>query len=166
MESDKESGNPMEVIIPMKRKLPQKKKRRKFPNLLKPATVTPSTSKKFKPKEVFDLRHANPLERKTLVVKPVEPTSKVLKNVAQRSTQLDPIVVPSEVEGFGLILPSNKNEQEEVEKEEPKEDFITTEQLHDNRISVNGKLIYESLIKRFEITYIISMLAIIFSSVF
>ncbi|XP_001606002.2 RNA-binding region-containing protein 3 [Nasonia vitripennis] len=139
IESDKESGNPMEVLIPVKRKMPPKKKIRKFPKLLQPTSAVPSTSKKFKPKEVFDLRHGNPLDRKTLVVKPVEPTSKLSKKVVEVSTQPDITVVPSEVEGFGLILPSNKNEQEEAEKEEPKEDFITTEQLHDNRISANDR---------------------------
>lgn len=159
MESDNEASNTAQMIIPVKRRRLQSTKRLKIPKFVNPLkqTAAPSTStRKRRPEEVFDLRHADPRNRK-IVMKPVELSSKLLKAVVQdkadeteiesTSKIIQPLIETQEPissipvtsenpQGFGLIFPSKKNENEE---ESDKSECITTEQLHENRISTNGK---------------------------
>ena len=140
MESDKEEfGNPLQHIIPEKRKKPQPKKRLKIPKFINPLKqpAALSTSKKQRPQDIFELHRPGSQSRK-VVVKPVVSTSK-----SAESTDATNFIVEASgnAEGFGLILPNKKDDKEDEDKE-PKQDFITTEQLHDNRISTEGEINY------------------------
>ncbi|KAJ8678633.1 hypothetical protein QAD02_014420 [Eretmocerus hayati] len=134
IESDKEMSQSLQTV-PQKRKNPQSKKRLKIPKFVNPlkqqVMTAPSTSKKHRPRDVFEpLKRDLPSQR--IVVKPVE-TTKTLE-----STSI--VVQNPNVEGFGLILPSKDNDDEEKSKEgEPRNKCITTEQLHENRISTHDQ---------------------------
>jgi hypothetical protein len=101
-------------------------------------TLMPSTSQKHKPEDMFELYQGDPRNRK-IVLKPVESTSKLLTSSATDEEKSQFLLDSStNTDGFGLIFP-NKKDDSEMRNEEPKQEFITTEQLHDNRISEKGK---------------------------
>lgn len=131
MESDDDQSKP--EIIPVKRRLPQPKKRLKIPKFVNPMNqFAPTTSghKSMRPEDVFE---SMKLDSKNMKID--------LKNVEKLA---DPESNKSEsnlndtVEGgFGLIFPGDI-EEEKMAKIEEKREFITSEELSANRISANG----------------------------
>lgn len=142
LESDEESGTAPQHFIPEKRrKLPKKKlKIPKFINPMKQPAVI-SSSKKQKIQDVFDVPRVDPRSQK-ITLKPLESNkSQESSNIAGDDSQF--VVEPTgNAEGFGLILPSKKDEEDSQDKDEKsKDEFITTDELHNNKISEHGMII-------------------------
>lgn len=143
MESDEGDLRPKE-IIPVKRKLPQSKKRLKIPkfvNPLKQAVNTGSTSQKLvKPEDVFESSHRGESKSLRIELKVDSDLEKRLEAVGG----IDPSAsAPQDDGGFGLIYPIGRPEDCGAKNDErmshESSEFVTSEQLAANRVSLGGQ---------------------------
>ncbi|XP_015117482.1 RNA-binding region-containing protein 3 isoform X2 [Diachasma alloeum] len=134
MESDDDKSKP--EMIPVKRQLPQSRKRLKIPKFVNPLsqpTPTTSSHKTMRPEDVFESMKLGDAKNLKIDLKNVE------KLVDPESNRADSSVSNDETgeTGFGLIFPANVHDGEEEEEE--KREFITSEELAANRISANDQ---------------------------
>ncbi|XP_050447207.1 RNA-binding region-containing protein 3 [Cataglyphis hispanica] len=137
LESDGEDVRPQN-IIPVKRKLPQPKKRLKIPKFVNPAkniTTSSSTQKVFKPEDMFEPVQREEIKNLKIELKTLD---KSLDD-ASANKQDNTIAIDG---GFGLMSPVNKaikNTKDNTNAEIQKNKYITSEELDANRISINDQ---------------------------
>ncbi|GLH14648.1 Polyadenylate-binding protein [Gryllus bimaculatus] len=141
IESEEDTTQILQNIVPVKRSLPPKKTKVKRPKFVKPAPAPTSTSKSStKPEEVFEKVELEPTQRKIAFVLP--PGETIIQSAdSAMPLENDSTSVPS---GFGLIFPVVKDlntenesvdsENKETEEPTPKS-CITSQELASNRIS-------------------------------
>lgn len=138
LESDGEDVGPPN-IIPVKRKLPQSKKRLKIPKFVNPAksiTASSSTQKVFKPEDIFEPVQREEIKNLKIELKTLDKSLEASVN-KQDNTTIDG--------GFGLISPVSKTTKDTKDSEENAEmkrnECITSEELEAKtaRISINDQ---------------------------
>lgn len=140
IESDEgDNAKPIE-IIPAKRKRPQSTKRLKIPKFVNPTkqvTSTSSTQKVVKPEDMFE-----PVQRGE--TKNLKIELKVVDKLLDTSSKVEVTGVPETTTdgGFGLMFPASKPTdavKDDDKTEDVQQEVITSQQLADNRISVNDQ---------------------------
>ncbi|XP_023247368.1 RNA-binding protein 40 [Copidosoma floridanum] len=136
IESDEESPTGPKMIIPEKRKKLQSKRPLKIPKFIDPRkqlTVPTTNTQKHKPKDVFESVTDKPNTKRKIDVK-------ILAETANKPEDQMPFVIqPSDkAEGFGLIFP-RKDDDQEHDKDKEKPEFISTEELHNNKITTHDQ---------------------------
>ncbi|XP_032665187.1 RNA-binding region-containing protein 3 [Odontomachus brunneus] len=138
IESDAEDNVRPAQIIPVKRKLPQPKRRLKilkFVNPTKNIAAPSSTQKVLKPEDLFEAVQLGETKNLKIELKTLD------KSLDAASVTQDSAVAVDG--GFGLIFPVNKAAEDAKDSEgsadTPKNKFITTEELEANRISANDQ---------------------------
>lgn len=136
MEADHENTNPLEQIIPQKRKKRQMKNRIKIPKFINPLqqpVLISTCQKTVKPEEVFET--SSRLGRGNIELK-IDKLPELIHKYPEPAASLE-----TTDSGFGLMFPVNKEtEDENKDKEFDKNEFITSEQLSSNKISSQGGL--------------------------
>ncbi|XP_029672200.1 RNA-binding region-containing protein 3 isoform X1 [Formica exsecta] len=138
LESDGEDVGPQN-IIPVKRKLPQSKKRLKIPKFVNPAksiTTSSSVQKVFKPEDMFESVQREEIKNFKIELKTLD------KSLDEASTNKQDNTIAIDG-GFGLISPINKTIKDTKDSKEnaetQKNKYITSEELDANRISINDQ---------------------------
>lgn len=140
IESEEEPSGKIQNIIPMKRKRPSSSRKMKIPKFVNPnkQLSVPSTSTQkplLRPQDLFESIDKN--EPKKLELK-INSNMPLLESTSSFHVSND-----VQEGGFGLIFPANKtdvkipDESENVE-EKKEQEFITSEELSNNRISIKG----------------------------
>ncbi|EFN60222.1 RNA-binding protein 40, partial [Camponotus floridanus] len=138
LESDGEDVR-LPNIIPVKRKLPQSKKRLKIPKFVNPAksiAASSSTQKMFKPEDIFEPVQREEIKNLKIDLKSLDKSLEATVN-KQDNTTIDG--------GFGLISPINKTSKDTKDSKEntetQKNECITSEELEAKtaRISINDQ---------------------------
>lgn len=146
LESDEDSSTkPLHIIPEKRRKLPSKKRLKipKFINSLKQPSVL-SSRKKQKIQDVFDVPKVDSRNQK-ITLKPLD-HNKIHESSSIVADDLKPTAESTgNAEGFGIILPPKKDESNQGKDKEGEQEFITTDQLHNNKVSEHGKMIIKLL---------------------
>ncbi|XP_020709155.2 RNA-binding region-containing protein 3 isoform X2 [Athalia rosae] len=152
LETDEEAEARPKEFIPMKRKRAQSTKRLKIPRFVNPSKQAPSnvssSQKLVKPEDVFESLHRT--ESKNVKIALKVDLDLNLEKRLEAGGSLDPLTssttVPQEEGdgGFGLLYPTKGPDQSNVagENESTKSvtsEFITSEELAGNRISINDQ---------------------------
>ncbi|XP_072760315.1 RNA-binding region-containing protein 3 [Anoplolepis gracilipes] len=136
LESDGEDVVPSN-IIPVKRKLPQSKKRLKIPKFVNPAKsiTTSSSTQKIKPEDMFEPVQREEIKNLKIDLKALDKSLDASANKQDNTVAIDG--------GFGLISPINKTTEDTKDSTEniemQKNKYITSEELEANRISINDQ---------------------------
>lgn len=128
-ESDGETSNMPQHIIPEKPNLSKPKKRMKIPKFINPLKqpAVKTKGRKRRPQDVFDLQTGTQKKQKMVL------------DIANKNEDAPSFIIEptGNVEGFGLIFPAKKDDEE---KEEPRE-FISKEELTKNKMSNYSKFL-------------------------
>lgn len=134
IESEEEPSGKIQNIIPMKRKRPSSSKRLKIPKFVNPkkqlATASTSNQRPLRPEDLFESVNKNEPKKLELKISGNMPSSE--------STSFH--VSDVQEGGFGLFSPANKNDgkisEDRENSQEKEQEFITSEELANNRITV------------------------------
>ncbi|CAG5093531.1 Similar to RNPC3: RNA-binding region-containing protein 3 (Bos taurus) [Cotesia congregata] len=142
MESDNEETNKLQEFIPVKRKLPEGKRKIKIPKFVNPTVhPKPITTKQkiIRPEDVFERIPIEEIKKKTVI----KTDSLLIDKIVNTDTN-DQSHEPSE-SGFGIINPVIKTDDgndEKTKEGEKSKEFITSEELASNRISANDQRLF------------------------
>lgn len=147
LETDEDTELKPKEIIPVKRKREQSRKRLKIPKFVKPLKQAQSGSsvsqKLVKPEDVFEPLQRGENKSLKIALKVDSDLEKRLDSAAGLGPSTSAATdTHQEKGGFGLIYPVKKPEDSDTKSTETTSDqtpeFITSEQLAANRISING----------------------------
>lgn len=136
VESD-DQNTTVQATIPQKRKLPQPSKRLKIPKFVNPQkhSAKVSVQKVVKPEDVFE---SVPKETRNLQFR-LKTVDRLLEQNKESEINLTEGTEVVSAGGFGVIHPTERSDDNKEEsKEVPKQEFISSEQLEENRLSTNG----------------------------
>ncbi|XP_066598975.1 RNA-binding region-containing protein 3 [Prorops nasuta] len=146
IESEEEENNKLPQVIPAKRTISQSKKRLKIPKFINPnkQIVAPtSTQKVIKPEDLFEaVQRTGEVKNLKIELKTVDKLLDIANSPGEVCEKLQSEATEG---GFGLMFPvktvEESQETENSSQPESKNNFITSKELSDNRITPNDQRI-------------------------